>query len=170
MISPPRVYEYLSRARLRVLDWAQPLTPEQYAQPFSVGWGSLAKTLTHMLVSEWYYVLRIEGAVVPPMDQWPIDDACPPAFADLAAAWSRQTIRTRDALAAVVDWNAPIEYQIVDDDGKNVIIGTTPADIFTQLALHEVHHRAQALNMLRQLGVTTSDVDFNYMMYNRRPA
>jgi len=34
--------------------------------------------------------------------------------------------------------------------------------------LHEVHHRAQAINMLRHLGVTVGDVDFNDFMYQRR--
>lgn len=41
-------------------------------------------------------------------------------------------------------------------------------DIFTQLVLHEVHHRAQAINMLRHLGATVGDVDFNGFMHQRR--
>jgi uncharacterized damage-inducible protein DinB len=34
--------------------------------------------------------------------------------------------------------------------------------------LHEVHHRAQAMNILRQLGVKLADIDYNAMMYTRR--
>jgi uncharacterized damage-inducible protein DinB len=44
------------------------------------------------------------------------------------------------------------------------------ADIFTQLVLHEVHHRAQAMNMLRQLGIAAEDIDYNTLMYRRRAA
>ncbi|KAA0214533.1 MAG: hypothetical protein DYG94_10385 [Leptolyngbya sp. PLA3] len=42
---------------------------------------------------------------------------------------------------------------------------TVPEDIFTQLILHEVHHRAQAMNMLRQFGVKAPDVDFTSLNY-----
>jgi uncharacterized damage-inducible protein DinB len=50
-------------------------------------------------------------------------------------------------------------------------VNASPADIFTQLALHEVHHRAQALNILRRLGVTfAEDLDYNALMYKRREA
>lgn len=45
----------------------------------------------------------------------------------------------------------------------------TARDIFTQLAFHEVHHRAQVLNMLRQVGCPElGDLDFNALMYSRR--
>jgi uncharacterized damage-inducible protein DinB len=31
--------------------------------------------------------------------------------------------------------------------------------------LHEVHHRAQALHMLRRLGIETGELDFNTLMF-----
>jgi len=31
-----------------------------------------------------------------------------------------------------------------------------------------VHHRAQAMNMLRQLGVTFGDIDYSALMFQRR--
>ena len=37
-------------------------------------------------------------------------------------------------------------------------------------ALHEVHHRAQVMNMLTRLGVGVGDIDFNLLMYQRRDA
>ena len=44
-------------------------------------------------------------------------------------------------------------------DGANRLLGV----------LHEAHHRAQALNMLRRLGVTIEgEIDFNATMYERR--
>ncbi len=73
------------------------------------------------------------------------------------------------ALATILDWDSQLEYQITNDDGKPELIIASPSDIFTQLALHEVHHRAQAMNILRQLGTPAEDLDFNTLMYKRRP-
>lgn len=165
-----RIYEYLALSRARILDWARPLGPEMYARTFPIGPGSLARTLTHMLISEWYYVKRMLKEHVPPYAHWPIRDEQPPALAALEAAWSDQARATRAALLAPLEWSTPLEYPINDDDGKPIIITATPDDIYTQLVLHEVHHRAQVMNMLRQLGVPAQDVDFNTLMYQRRSA
>jgi uncharacterized damage-inducible protein DinB len=53
-----------------------------------------------------------------------------------------------------------------------MIVTASAADQFTQLVLHEVHHRAQAMNMLCHLGVAvaTEDIDFNALMFARRAA
>ncbi len=112
---------------------------------------------------------RIRGAEVPPYEQWPIRDEQPPAFALLEAAWMKQADDTRMVLESVRDWQLAIEYSVTQDDGQREIVSTTAADIFTQLVLHEVHHRAQAMNMLRQLGVAVAELDFNAIMYQRRP-
>jgi uncharacterized damage-inducible protein DinB len=71
----------------------------------------------------------------------------------------------------VRDWDARLEYRITDDDGRAKLVTASPADQFTQLVCHEVHHRAQAMNMLRQLGrPINEDLDFNWMMFDRRDA
>jgi uncharacterized damage-inducible protein DinB len=168
-MDPLRTYEYLTLARRRVLDWARPLSPEQHAQQFPIGPGSILRTLTHMMISEWYYIERMEGRSVPPYDQWPVRDENPPPLAEIGALWAQQEARTRAAIAAVRDWAAPVEYRITDDDGRLVDIVASRADIVTQLVLHEVHHRAQVMNMLRHLGVAVDDIDFNTLMYRRRP-
>ena len=41
-------------------------------------------------------------------------------------------------------------------------------DIAAQLLLHEVHHRAQAMAMLRQLGVEAQNLDYSLFVYRRR--
>jgi uncharacterized damage-inducible protein DinB len=167
-MDPLKTYDYLTRSRQRVFDWVRPLNAEQYARPFLIGPGSLAKTLTHMLISEWYYIQRMEERVVPPYAEWPIRDEVPPAFAALEAEWTKQAAATRVAIEGVRDWNAELEYRVTDDSGKRLRIGASRGDIFTQLALHEVHHRAQVMNMLRQLGVKLADIDFNELMYRRQ--
>jgi uncharacterized damage-inducible protein DinB len=168
---PSRIYDYLVLARGKLLDKVRALSPEQYAQQFAIGLGSLARTLTHTLISEWYYVQRIRRREVPPYEQWPIRDESPPAFSTLESEWAKQADDTRAAIREIDDWDAPLEYRVTADDGRRMIVTASPAEIFAQLAFHEVHHRAQAMSMLRQLGSPIGeDLDFNTLMYGRREA
>lgn len=168
-MDPLQTYDYLVRARQRVFDWVRSLDAPAYAREFPIGLGTLGGTLTHILSSEWYYVQRMSGRPVPPYVEWPIRHEEPPPFAALEAAWTGEAVRTRAALVAIRDWTTELEYRVEAEDGP-AIVTASPAEIFTQLALHEVHHRAQATAMLRQLGVAIEDLDFNAMTYRRRPA
>jgi uncharacterized damage-inducible protein DinB len=167
-MEPLKIYDYLVLARQRLFGWVRPLSAEQYSREFSTWTRTLSRTLTHTMTSEWYYVQRMQGREVPPYEKWPIREEEAPSFAELEAAWAEQARSTRAALGAVRDWNANLEYRVTGDDGRPAIVTASAADIFTQLVLHEVHHRAQAMNMLRQLGVASDDLDFNALMYKRR--
>jgi uncharacterized damage-inducible protein DinB len=48
-----------------------------------------------------------------------------------------------------------------------VTLTATKAAIATQLLLHEVHHRAQAMAILRQLGVPAQDLDYIVFVQRR---
>jgi uncharacterized damage-inducible protein DinB len=165
-MDPTRLYDYLEKSRARILEKVRPLTTDQYTRQFPLGLGSLARTLTHVMMSEWYYVQRMQGREVPHYTQWPIQDEKPPAFGVIDARWPAIS-----ALDASGSWDRPMEYTYTNDDGQRMISTATARDQFTQLVLHEVHHRAQAMNMLRQLGAPiTEDLDFNAMMFSRRVA
>lgn len=168
MLDPLTTYDYLTRARGRILDATRSLSPEQYQQPFPIGPGTLARTLTHIMVSEWYYVQRMLQCEVPPYEQWPIREEAPPPLVTLEAAWREQAGMTRVAIHEVRDWTAPQEYRVTDDNGQAVVVTATAAGQFTQLFQHEVHHRAQAANMLRHLGISVGDLDVNALMFERR--
>lgn len=166
-MDPLRIYDYLTLARQRIFDAVRPLAAEQYSREFPIGLGTLGRTLTHIMICEWSYVQRMQQREVPPYQQWPIRDEEPPAFDALEATWLKQADETRAAINDVRDWNATIEYRSLGDEHP-MIVTCSVADIFTQLALHEMHHRAQALNMLRHLGIELGDLDFNALMYQRR--
>lgn len=166
-MNPLKVYDYLTLARQRVFDWVRPLSADDYARQFPIGLGSIGRTLTHIMICEYAYVLRIEGREVPPYEQFPFQDETPPPFATLESAWKEQAGRTRGMITAVGDWGTELVY-VVTRDGKRIEVTASPADLFTQLALHEVHHRAQAMTMLRQLGVKAEDIDYSYLMIKRR--
>ena len=170
MMQPLKIFDYLVLARQRVLEKVRGLSAEQYAQPTGIGHGSLDRTLTHILASEWYYVQRLLRRDVPPYEQWAIRWEEPPALADLEAAWAKQADETRAAIDSVRDWLEPIAYRVTTDDGRRVIVTASAFDIVTQLALHEVHHRAQVMNMLTRLGAGVGDIDYNLLMYQRREA
>jgi len=170
-MDPINCYEYLALARQQVFDWVRPLSPDQYLRVFPIGLGTLGRTLTHIYVCEFAYVERIRGHSLPPYREWPIQDEQPPPFATLEAAWQKQAETTRQVLAAVTDWNQQLEYRVTPDlsnVARPVIVTTTPGGIATQMLTHEVHHRAQAMAMLRQLGVAAQDLDYNSFMFQRR--
>lgn len=169
-MDPLKTYDYLTLSRQRVFEWVRPLRAEQYAQEFSIGLGSIARTLTHMLLDEWYYVQRMERNDLPPYEQWPIQQEKPLALAELERAWIEQAERTRSALRAVRDWSAEFDYRVTDDDGKLMNVTLSAGDILTHMTVHEAHHRAQVMNMLRQLGVTVEAIDYDAMMHKRREA
>jgi uncharacterized damage-inducible protein DinB len=168
---PHRIYDYLLLARQRILNKVRSLSSEQLLQPFPIGLGTLAATLAHIVSSEWYYVQRMRRLEVPPYEQWAIRHEQPPPFAALEIAWAQQAADTRAAIDAVRDWQEPIEYRVTDDAGRRMIVTTCAADLFTQLAFHEIHHRAQAMNILTRFGAGVGeDLDFNTLMYQRREA
>lgn len=168
-MNPVKTYEYLTKARERIFAAVRPMTDEQWRREFPIGPGSLAKVLTHIMICEQFYIWRMTEQVVPPYEQWPIQDEKPPAFSVIETEWVAQAVRTRATIAAIGDWDRTIEYRS-DWEGVDSIITVTPTDIFTQLAMHEVHHRAQAMNMIRHLGGPVEDLDYNTLTYRHRPA
>lgn len=170
MIDPTHTYDYLVETRAYVLDAAKQLAHDQYHQPFPIGLGSLAKIITHTFVAERYYTYRITEADMPPYNTWPIQEEQPPAPADLESAWSALAKETRQALADVTDWDKTIEFRVDPEHGEPRIVTTTPSGILTQIIIHETHHRAQAVNILKQLGSPVRDLDYNDFRWQRRPA
>ena len=59
---------------------------------------------------------------------------------------------------------------IPPSDEPPLRIRTTTGGIAAQLLFHEIHHRAQAMAMLRQLGVPAQDLDYSFLMYEWTPA
>lgn len=166
-----RTYDYLKLTRHRVFDSIRPLTDEQYRREFPFGLKTIASTITHIMLCEWAYVERVSGRTLAPYEQWPIKDEAPPAFGVIEATWIAQEQRSRDALASETDWTRTVRYTTFPDSrGKRYEITTTPSQIVTQLILHEVHHRAQVMAMLRMTEGATpvEDIDFNDLMYQRR--
>lgn len=168
-MEPIRTYDYLTLARARLFDWVRPLGDDQYRAEHPIGLGSLARTLHHMFAAEWLYMERIRGCMdsigaVPPEHDPDVSTEDALGFARLEPAWVAQSAETRRGLDAVTDWATPRVYTTTWD-GRPYAYRASAGDIFAQIALHEVHHRAQAMHMLRRLGVETGDIDYNALMW-----
>ncbi|MEM8836323.1 MAG: DinB family protein [Planctomycetota bacterium] len=167
MIGPGIAYGYLERTRTTLFDAVRPLDDRDWHREFEIGPRSLSRTFTHLLVAEWYYVRRMKCERVPAYEDWPIDENDPPSFARFESLRAAQSAETTEFVESVEDWDQTLRYEVDDDHGRLNRVRTTLGGMFTQLVLNEVHHRAQALNMLRRLDVALPDLDFNAVMFDR---
>ena len=130
----------------QVLGACEGLTPEQFQRRFDMGPGSLHDTLTHVVgaMRAWTETLagleprpRLETDGVrrtPAEIRGLLEEACA-AFGAEAGRRPLGEIVTRHLR-----------------DGRTRQL--TRAAVFVQVTTHGMHHRAQCLNMLKQLGVT----------------
>ncbi|HLW47973.1 MAG TPA: DinB family protein [bacterium] len=165
------VYDVLTQARRRLFDWVRPLSQEQYTKQFPFGMGTLRKTLIEIAAVELMYTKRLRGDALPPQPglppDFPIGETKQPAFAELERVWTAQAPQTRAILAGISDWAQTVTRRI--EQGDTVTVSTaSKADIATQMLMHEVHHRAQAMAMLRQLGVAAENLDYISFVVRRQ--
>ncbi len=160
-------FDYLFKARGKLLTWVREQPPAVYTQPFPIGLGSIRATLVHIASSEWGYTQRLTGKDYGPGDN-PFTVERYPEFEALASAWDRQRPVTRQALANLGDPVRPVEY-VARTFTPPTRIRTTVGGIAGQLLLHEVHHRAQVMAMLRQAGVKAENLDYSILVFERTP-
>jgi uncharacterized damage-inducible protein DinB len=163
-ISPAEAYEYLVLARSKLLGWVRQLSDEQYAREFPIGHRSVRATLVHVASAEWGYVRRLRGEPVPPIAERPFSRFNAEPFGPFETAWADQAQETRAALQEVQDWSRPVEY-VSRFGGRDRRYRTTAAGIATQLLFHEVHHRAQVMFMLRQMGYPAENLDYSVLAF-----
>ena len=104
------------------------------------------------------------------MPSWPYTDESPFPFPELERAWASQaedTHATIATIAGITDWDEAFDYEVLTDGVRNIATASA-GGMMTQLALHEVHHRAQVMAMLRPLGQPVEEIDFNVLMFERR--
>jgi uncharacterized damage-inducible protein DinB len=166
-ISPANVYEYLVAARTKLFDWVRPLSFDQYTREFPFGVKSLRRTLVEIAGAEWNYNRRLRGEQIPEPSDRPFTRFLETDFAPLEQAWKEQVEETRRTLREITDWSKPIEYAPTNPPTPTLRLRTTAGGVATQLLLHEVHHRAQAMAMLRQLGVPAQNLDYSIFAYQR---
>lgn len=155
-------FHYGDWANQLLLDAAQELTNADLDRTFEMGVGTLRKTLQHIRSAEhWWLTNWMHG----PVEGFPALSADQP-IGTLRLAF-RETISARDAFLQsrrAADLATPVEGRPRPGVVRSIDLGGA----MLQLCGHGVHHRAQAVNMLRSLTGRSTELD--YMMHVRTPA
>lgn len=146
----------------RILAAAVRVPSDGLDRPFEMGMGSLRRTLIHILAGESVWVRRWQGLHNTP---WP-DESVRHNPADIGREIAGVRAERDNFLRAQTP--GTLAREITYRDSKGSYFSATLGDMMMQMCLHSTHHRAQAVNMLRQLGAEAPEVD--YMMWLRKPA
>jgi uncharacterized damage-inducible protein DinB len=131
-------------ATRNIIEACATLTPDQFHQRFEMGPGSLHDTTMHILAAMrvWGDLLagreqrsRLEGTKRSTTELLALHDELAADFLDSARKYPLDETVTRQRL-----------------DGKTLLLSR--GGVITHVATHGMHHRAQCLNMFRQIGVT----------------
>ncbi len=119
----------------RVLDRCRSLSLGDFHREFDIGIGSLHDTLRHNLNCMIGWCAAVRG------DAWPARDEAIYAVDDFATAFAAATAEVRRLAAGDLD------ERLTRGDAM-----FTRGGMLTHLLVHGTHHRAQCLNIFRQLG------------------
>jgi len=161
---PLEHYEILLRSRHTLLDWIRERTPEQYAQEFPFGFKTIRATVVHLADAEWLYGKRVRGEEFR-FDDRPITQERYPDLPSLARTWKDLEGKTRHWLESEKDWTRRLQVVSRLPGRKPMRVAFTPERLAFQMFYHEVHHRAQVMAMLRQMGVAAENLDFSRNAY-----
>ena len=133
-------------ATMQILDACGRLTDDQFHRRFEIGPGSLHDTLTHVGGATRVWTETLAGAAPRPRLETDGQRRTPEQLRSvLEEAWAEFSTEV---------WRCPLDEIVsrTTKDGKTRQY--TRGAVVTQVVTHAMHHRAQCLNMLRQLGVT----------------
>lgn len=154
-----RLHEHRMWTNRHLRDAARSLPAYRLDRVFEIGLGTLRKTLTHLHAAEsvWLLTLRGEKKTPSPFD-FKYD-----GFAELESAWDQSE----------AGWSALLASLSVDDMSRPVTktasltgeVYTTPMlDILLHVCTHAQYHSAQAVNMMRHLGVASEKLPETMMI------
>ncbi len=155
-------FAYGDWARAKVHAAAAPLNDAQLDRPFGMGLGTLRATLEHIqLAEQWWYEnwTRGPGQLFPQADPQV-------STAELTRRFDETAARRNEFLARLSDSDLARPTTATPRPGihRTFPLGVT----MLQLCGHGTQHRAQALNMLRQLGAEVPALDYVAMLRERK--
>lgn len=140
---------YNNWANAQVLAACQQLTPEQLAATTPGAYGSIHRTLGHLIAAEADYIGRMTGNGPQPPFKW--EDK--PSLADIAAF----AVHVADALLDVVKRIPPSQIVHEEEDGQ--FIDYQARHLFIQAINHGIEHRTNVTTILSGLGLPAPEVD-----------
>ncbi len=136
-----------------VLTAARGLHNEQLDREFELGLGTARKTLLHMRDAEHWWYLNWTAEPVPEFQKLPVTTP----LNELDELYEQTTKRREEYLETLTD--DELERAVGAYAGEKMRLEFRLGESLLQLWTHGTHHRAQAVNMLRHLGVTVSSLD-----------
>jgi uncharacterized damage-inducible protein DinB len=158
-----RLHEHRCHVNRLLLDAVSGVSEDDLRHPFDIGQGSLWRTLLHLYGAEYVWLETLLGddrAVLPgdragdlPGSQK--GEGGVRSLAELRSAWERLEARWRaylDGLTAeALDQSV---YRVSTSSGYGRRLAVRRADVLLHLSLHAQYTTAQAVNMLKRLGVS----------------
>lgn len=156
------------RTLLSYSDWANAallaasasLSDDALDRRFEMGLGTLRRTLIHLYNGEHVWLERWQERLQTP---WPSEDERLD-MAELGQRFSRLR-KARDAYLETLR-NESLSVITRYRDSYGDLYRAALGEMLMQACVHSIHHRAQAANMLRQLGAGSIELD--YMVHVRQ--
>lgn len=126
------------------------LSDDQLDRPFEMGMGSLRATLNHLYAAEHIWLETLLGNPNAPKTT----EISFPSLAELLSAWAAQEDRWDAYLRGLtlVDLDRPVTRATVWQ-GKAMSFTTARLDVLIHVCTHAQYTTAQAINMMRHVGV-----------------
>ena len=142
------LYAYNQWANEKIVQLCDGLTDAQLDQPKEMGFGTLRATLFHILTADVVWMERWEAA---PWREFPSDPGGK-SVAEIAQSLGEVGRRRLSLIEEnqADHWNATIDYQ----DSTKASYSHQIHDLLLHVWIHGIHHRAQALNYLKQFDRT----------------
>lgn len=144
-------------ANNRIYECVAQLSDDDYRKDRSAFFGSIHKTLNHLLLVDRLWTGRLKGA---PIHIKGLSDVLYDDFADLLHARGAEDAALIELVGSLSedDLMRPVTYQTTEGTDRS----TPPWIILTTLFNHQTHHRGQVHTLLTQSGITPPDMDVIY--------
>lgn len=155
--------DYMNWARQKLLEAVALLTPEERNQDLGGSFGSIQKTLEHIVWAEDNWCCRFYGRPSPAAGSVQFEH-----LADLKNYWEQISLQIRQWVAALPDGPVTSSLEYSDSRGNH---HTNPIGVVIQhLSHHQTYHRGQITLMLRQLGKPAVSTDLIFYYREREAA
>lgn len=155
--------EYTDWSNDRLLATAAEMSDEQLDRDMQIGVGGMRRTLLHIYNGEYVWLQRWKGGEHAET-KWP-SEAEPVTIRDLTTRFAANR-RERDAFLNTLSAGILAAQQRYRDSKGSPFLATL-GDELVQAIMHSKHHQAQAVNIIRRLGLGLVELD--YMMRVRKP-
>jgi uncharacterized damage-inducible protein DinB len=148
---------YTDWARDRVFGEASKLSDQQLDRPFDIGMGSIRKTLVHLNDADRWWLENWAGGGAGVF----LQASLVISMHELKRMFDETSSQREQVLSLLTDdaLTRPVSIQPESQRTTTFPLGHTIIEVCN----HATHHRAHAMNMLRQVGITMEPIDYARM-------